>query len=202
MPRTCSLPLSTEWSRHQTLCQPRFGHQATGGDHIGRHVFKLREETGRIWLMAYVLVYNAPGFAVVNPVLPRDGSGAVRPTALRRRKSLKRAPVHQTQHHSPRPRVGGAAPPGGRRRASRRLSSFRPPRGGLGPARGEFLAPNTPLGPPPVLLAGFWAARRQGQKPVGFCPLGGAHQSAWSLYIMPGHTPRRRWRPVGLEQPF
>jgi hypothetical protein len=33
---------------------------------------------------------------------------------------------------------------------------------------------------------------REGQKSVGFCPLGGAHQSAWSLYIVPGHTPRRR----------
>jgi hypothetical protein len=47
-------------------------------------------------------------------------------------------------------RVGGAAPPGGRRRSSRRLYSVRTPRGWLGPARGEYLAPNSPLGPPPV----------------------------------------------------
>jgi hypothetical protein len=50
----------------------------------------------------------------------------------------------------PRTRVGAAAPAGGRRQASRRLDSVRtPPCGWLGPARGEFLAPNSPLGPPP-----------------------------------------------------
>jgi hypothetical protein len=49
--------------------------------------------------------------------------------------------------------------------------------------------------------AGGFLGLREGQKPVGFCPLGGAHQSAWSLYIVLGHTPRRR-RPAGLEQPF
>jgi hypothetical protein len=91
--------------------------------------------------MVYVLVYSAPGFAVFNSVLPRDGSGAVRPMPLRRRQDLKRAPVHQTQHPLPRTRVGRAAPPGGRRRASRRLYSVRTPRGWLGPARGEFLCP-------------------------------------------------------------
>ena len=85
----------------------------------------------------------------------------------RRRQDLERAPVHQTQHHSPRTRGGGAAPPGGRRRASRRLYSVRTPRGWLGPARGEFLAPNSPLVPPPVLLAGFWAAGRA-RNPLDF----------------------------------
>jgi hypothetical protein len=49
---------------------------------------------------------------------------------------------------------------GGRRRPSRRLYSVRTPRGWLGPARGEFLGPNSPLGPPPVLLADFWATGR------------------------------------------
>ena len=48
---------------------------------------------------------------------------------------------------------------------------------------------------------GGFLGRREGQKPVGLCPLGAAHQSAWSLYIVLGHTPRRR-RPAGLEQPF
>ena len=67
----------------------------------------------------------------------------------------------------PRTREGGAAPPGGRRRASRRLYSVRTPRGWLGPARGEFLAPNSPLGPPPVLLAGFWTAGRA-RNPLDF----------------------------------
>jgi hypothetical protein len=79
---------------------------------------------------------------------------------LRRRKSFLPPPVHQTQHHSPCTRVGGAAPPGGRRRPSRRLYSVRTPRGWLGPARGEFLAPNSPLGPPSVLPADFWATGR------------------------------------------
>jgi hypothetical protein len=53
------------------------------------------------------------------------------------------------------------------------LYSVRTPRGWLGPARGEFLAPNSPLGPPPVLLADFWAAGRA-RNPldlsVGWCP--------------------------------
>jgi hypothetical protein len=56
---------------------------------------------------------------------------------------------------------------------------------------------NSPLGPPPVLLADFWAAGRA-RNPLDF---GGAYQSAWSLYIVFGHTPRRR-RPAGLEQAF
>jgi hypothetical protein len=72
------------------------------------------------------------------------------------------------QYHHPRTRVGGAAPPGGRRRASRRLYSVRTSRGWLGgPARGEFLAPNSPLGPPLVLLADFWATRRA-RNPLDF----------------------------------
>jgi hypothetical protein len=67
----------------------------------------------------------------------------------------------------PRTRVGGAAPPEGRRRASRRLYSVRTPRGWLVPARGEFLAPNSPLGPPPVLLVDFWATGRA-RNPLDF----------------------------------
>jgi hypothetical protein len=80
---------------------------------------------------------------------------------------LDRALVHQTQYFHPRTRVGGAAPPGGHRRAIRRLYSVRTPRGWLGPARGEFLPPNSPLGPPPVLLAFFWATGRR-RNPLGF----------------------------------
>ena len=117
--------------------------------------------------MLYGLVYSPPRAAGVNPVLPRDGL-VDRPTLVwRRRKSCLRALVHQTQHPPTRTRAGGAAPPGGRRRASRRLYSVRTPRGWLGPARGEFLAPNSPLGPPPVLLAGFWAAGRA-RNPLDF----------------------------------
>jgi hypothetical protein len=47
------------------------------------------------------------------------------------------------------------------------LYSVRTPRGWLGPARGEFLAPNSPLGPPSVLLADFWAAGRA-RNPLDF----------------------------------
>ena len=114
-----------------------------------------------------VLAATPPGFDVLNSVLPRDGPKHRGPVVWRRRQDLQRAPVHQTQHHHPRTRVGGAAPPGGRRRASRRLYSVRTPRGWLGPARGEFLAPNSPLGPPPVLLADFWAAGRA-RNPLDF----------------------------------
>jgi hypothetical protein len=50
---------------------------------------------------------------------------------------------------------GGTSWTGGRRRASRRSNSVRTPCGWLEPARGEFPAPNSPLGPPPVPHAGF-----------------------------------------------
>jgi hypothetical protein len=66
-------------------------------------------------------------------------------------------------HHPPRTCVVAAAPPGGRRRASRRSNSVRTLRGWLEPARGEFPAPNSPLGPPPVPHAGFlghWEAQK------------------------------------------
>ena len=118
-------------------------------------------------LIRCVLIYSPPKGVEGNPVLSRTGFCAWRELALRRRKGCLPPPVHQTQHHSPRTRVGGAAPPGGRRRASRRLYSVRTPRGWLGPARGEFLAPNSPLGPPPVLLADFWAAGRA-RNPLDF----------------------------------
>jgi hypothetical protein len=117
--------------------------------------------------MVCVLVYSPPRGVELKSVLPRDGLVG-RPTLVwRRRNILVRAPVHQTQHPPPRTRVGGTAPPGGRRRASRRLYTVRTPRGWLGPARDEFLAPNSPLGPPPVLLAGFWAAGRA-RNPLDF----------------------------------
>jgi hypothetical protein len=117
--------------------------------------------------MVYVLIYSPPKGVGFKSVLSRNGFCAWRELASRRRKKLVRAPVHQTQHHSPRTRVGGVAPPGGRRRASRRLHSVRTPRRWLGPAQGEFLAPNSPLGPPPVLPADFWTAGRA-INPLGF----------------------------------
>jgi hypothetical protein len=120
--------------------------------------------------MACVLTFSYPRGAVFNCVLPRDGSGAVRPMPLRCRKNKTRAPVHQVPPPPARTRVGGAAPPGVRRRASRRLYSVRTPRGWLGPARGEFLAPNSPLGPLPVLLADFWTTGRA-RNPLDFVRL-------------------------------
>jgi hypothetical protein len=68
--------------------------------------------------------------------------------------------------------------------------------GGSGRVPGPKFAAGTAAG-----AAGGFLGHREGQKSVGVCPLGGAHQSAWSLYIVLGHTPRRR-RPTGLEQPF
>jgi hypothetical protein len=41
-----------------------------------------------------------------NSAPPRDGPKHHGPVALRRRYIWPRAPVHQTQHHSPRTRVG------------------------------------------------------------------------------------------------
>ena len=58
---------------------------------------------------------------------------------------------------------------------------------GSGRVPGPKLAAGTAAG-----AAGGFLGHREGQKSVGFCPLGGAHQSAWSLYIMLGHTPRRQ----------
>ena len=116
-----------------------------------------------------VLVYSPPRGVERNPVLSRTGFCAWRELALRRRKSFLPPPVHQPNSvPPPRTRVGGAAP-GGRREpgAGCRLYSVRTPRGWLGPARGEFMAPNSPLGPPPVLLAGFWAAGRA-RNPLDF----------------------------------
>ena len=78
---------------------------------------------------------------------------------------------------------------------------FRPyPPWVVGAGSGRVPGPKFAAGTAAGAVSGF-LSRREGQKSVGFCPLGGAHQSAWSLYIVLGHTPRRR-RPAGLEQPF
>jgi hypothetical protein len=67
-------------------------------------------------------------------------------------------------HHPPRTCVVAAAPPGGvvGEPAAGRIPSI-PPVGALQPARGEFPAPNSPLGPPPVPHGGFlghWEAQK------------------------------------------
>jgi hypothetical protein len=56
------------------------------------------------------LTSSYPRGAEPNLCLSRTGFCAVRELASRRRKGLVRAPVHQTQLHPPRTRVGGAAP--------------------------------------------------------------------------------------------
>jgi hypothetical protein len=120
-------------------------------------------------VIRYVLIYSPPRGVEGNSVLPRDGGPKHRgPVVLRRRKSSLPPPVHQTQHHHParawaerhHPGVVGEPAVGW-------LYSVRTPRGWLGPARGEFLAPNSPLGPLPVLLTDFWATGRA-RNPLGF----------------------------------
>ena len=63
---------------------------------------------------------------------------------------------------------------------------------GSGRVSGPKFAAGTAAG-----AAGGFLDRREGQKSVGFCPLGGAHQSAWSLYIVLGQHraegARRAW---------
>jgi hypothetical protein len=69
---------------------------------------------------------------------------------------------------------------------------FRPyPPWVVGTGSGRVPGPKFAAGTAAGAASGF-LGHREGQKPVGFCPLGGAHQSAWSLYIVLGHTPRRR----------
>jgi hypothetical protein len=50
---------------------------------------------------------------------------------------------------------------------------------GSGRVPGPKFAAGTAAG-----AAGGFLGRREGHKSVGFCPLGGTHQSAWSLYIV------------------
>jgi hypothetical protein len=72
-------------------------------------------------------------------------------------------PVRVAPPPPPRTCVVAVAPPGGRRRASRRSNSVCTLRGWTEPARGEFPAPNWPLGPPPVPHPGFlghWEAQK------------------------------------------
>jgi hypothetical protein len=61
---------------------------------------------------------------------------------------------------------GGTAPWGSSASQPPRSNSVRTPRGWLEPARGEFPAPNWPLGPPPVPHAGFldhWEAQKSAE---------------------------------------
>ena len=51
--------------------------------------------------MVYVLIYNYPKGVEGNSVLPRGGPNARSPVPWRRRNTLYRPLVHQTQHHSP-----------------------------------------------------------------------------------------------------
>jgi hypothetical protein len=148
-------------------------------------------------LVVYVLAAGLPKGIEGNPVLPRDGSGGGRPAALRRQKSYMRAPVHQTQHHRPPPHACGR---GGTTRGSSAIQPpvvFRPyPPWVVGAGSGRVITgPKFAAGTAASAADGF-LCHREGQKSVGFYPMGGAHQSAWSLYIVLGHTPRRR-RPAG-----
>ena len=91
----------------------------------------------------------------------------------------------------PRTRVGRSGTTRGSS-ASQPPVVFRPyPPWVVGAGSGRVPGPKFAAGTAAGAAGGF-LGRREGQKSVGFCPLGGAHQSAWSLYIVLGHTPRRR----------
>ena len=90
----CQRTRPHHWRSRSTQSGPRRLGVANESD-------KLPTISGFKLLNRCVLVYSPPRSTGVNPVLPRDGSGGGRPTALRRRKSFLWAPVHQTQHHSP-----------------------------------------------------------------------------------------------------
>ena len=139
-----------------------------------------------------VLVYSPPRGAVFNSVLPRDGPNARSPV-----RALAPPAGFTTRSCTPNP-----APPfphaRGRSGTTRGSSASQPPvvfrpyppwvvGAGSGRVPGPKFAAGTAVG-----AAGGFLGRREGQKSVGFCPLGGVHQSAWSLYIVLGHTPRRR----------
>jgi hypothetical protein len=109
--------------------------------------------SGSNWLMVYVLIYNYPKGVERKYVLPRGGPNARSVVPWRRRNIFVRAPVHQTQHHHHphAPGVGRHHPGVVGEPAAGCIPSVPPVGGwGLGPARGEFLAPNSPLRPPPV----------------------------------------------------
>jgi hypothetical protein len=100
----------------------------------------------------------------------------------------------------PHMRGRGGTPPGGCQRASRRSKSVRTPRGWLEPARGEFPAPNLPLGPPPVPHAGFlghWEA----QKSVECIDLSSVLLPAFLQIVVVLHW-RSSWLPVRLLHRF
>jgi hypothetical protein len=141
--------------------------------------------------VVYVLIYNYPRGTGVNPVLPRDGpQNPVGPwygAAGRVYTGLLYTKPSTTIPHA-RGRNGTTRGSS----ASQLPVVFRPYPpwvvvAGSGRVPGPKFAAGTAAG-----AAGGFLGRREGQKSVGFCPLGGAHQSAWSLYIVLGHTPRRR----------
>jgi hypothetical protein len=168
MPTTASLTRGGGISSCRPHCQhPKGHHWRASHTQSGR--CRMRSSQQMLNKLATVLNKLAelfclscysPGVRCSQPRSPARWSGSPWTRSL--------APPEEFRTHSctpnpappPRTRVCGAAPPGGRRRASRRLYSVRTPRGWLGPARGEFLVPNWPLGPPPVLLTDFWATGR------------------------------------------
>jgi hypothetical protein len=161
----CQRTRPHHWRSRSTQSGPRRLGVANGSH-------KLPTISGFKLVILYVLICNCyPRGVGGNTVLSRDGLRSRSYVVWRRQKNFLPPPVHQTGGPAPPPRTreGGTAPPGGRRRASRRLAiPSVPPVGGWGrPARGEFLAPNSPLGQPPVLLAGFWAAGRA-KNPLDF----------------------------------
>jgi hypothetical protein len=165
---------------------------------VANESHKLATGSGSNCLVLCVLIHNYPSASAPNLCLSRGGPKPRVPVPWCRRKGLVRAPVCTPNPAPPPPHTRGR---GGTTRGSSAsqppvvFRPYPPPVGGWG-RLGASSWPQIRRWDRRRGAAGGFLGPREGQKSVGFCPLGGAHQSAWSLYIMLGHTPRRR-RPVG-----
>jgi hypothetical protein len=122
-------------------------------------------------LIRCVLVYSPPKGVELYSVLPRGGPWSKCPLAR------GMAPPEEFSAGSCTPNPAPLPPHARGRGGTTRGSSasqppvvFRPyPPWVVGTGSGgEFLAPNSPLGPPPVLLADFWAAAGKARSPLDF----------------------------------
>ena len=134
--------------------------------------------------MLYVLVYSPPKGVERKYVLPRGGPKPRVPVVWRRRNILVRAPLHQTQHHRPTRAWAWRHPLGVVSEPSTGCIPYVPPVGGWG-RLGASSWPQIRRWDRRrcAVLADLWATGRA-RNPLDFFPLGGAHQSAWSLYII------------------
>ena len=147
--------------------------------------------SGSNCLIRCVLVYNYPKGAGLNPVLPRGGPKHRGPVVYCAAGGVYTGLLYTKPSTTP-PHARGRNGTTRGSSASQPPVVFRPyPPWVVGAGSGRVPGPKFAAGTAAGAAGGF-LGRREGQKSVGFCPLGGAHQSAWSLYIVLGHTPRRR----------